>query len=164
MVDEVGDVLYIASHAGPTNQGQHPSTINSQQLATVFASAQSTMNLIHCMRTWQVETIEAATFKQLKKAVRIQIAHTSLSMCHHLTRWRAGMKNRQIMTKWAKITSDTWWAHNIAHQVLMEMLGNERVTQHHHKAAQDAVDRTVTAIQYGQSSPQIFAYVEHLLP
>ena len=66
VVDEVGDVLYMASHAGPTNQGQYPSNINPHRLATVFTSTQSTMNLIHCMRTWRVETIEAGSSSYLQ--------------------------------------------------------------------------------------------------
>ena len=64
VVDEMGDVLYMASHANPDGQDQQLPTINHQQLANVFAGTQSTMNLIHCMGTWRISAIETASFKQ----------------------------------------------------------------------------------------------------
>ena len=118
------------------------------------------------VRTWRVETIEAATFKQLRKAVQVQVAHASLSMYRHLTSWKAGMKNQRLMTKWSALISNMQWTHSIANQALLKMVELERIAQHRHETTRAAVDMTaaVTAIQYGQGSPKVFEYAEHLLP
>ena len=96
VVDKMGDVLCMASHADPMDQGQVLPTINRRQVASVFTSTQSARNLIHYLRTWRMSTIEAVSFRKLKKAVQNQMVHTSMSLCQHRTTWKAALTAQRI--------------------------------------------------------------------
>ena len=92
------------------------------------------------------------------------MVHTSLSLCQHLTTWKAALTNQRILARWSKITAGMMWTHAAAHHMVQQILEIEKVAQCHHASAQTAINETLTAIQYGLNSPTIFVYAEHMLP